>query len=328
MRYIVFGAGAIGGVIGARLFQRSRDVVLIARGDHLAAIRGNGLTLQSPLGSTTLRVSVVGHPSEITFRARGDVVLLTTKTQDSAPALNDLRAAAGSEVPVVCLQNGVEAARIALRRFHRVAGAMTMLPSTYLQAGIVQAFSAPVPGIVDLGRYPHGEDPSLAGVAADLRDAGFQSEVRPDILRWQYGKLLENLKNALQALCGPDADYGDLLQELRREAEACYRAAAIAYISESEMRTRTRGVLTLGTINGLGRPGDSSWQSLARGTGSIETDFLNGEIALLGRLHGVPTPLHARLQEIANRVAHERWPPAAMSVDKLREMLQSGRDIR
>ncbi len=323
MRYIVYGAGSIGGVIGARLFEQGSDVVLIARGDHLAAIRRAGLVLQSPLGSVTLRVPAVAHPSEIAFRRSEDVVLLATKTQDSAQALDDLRGAAGCEIPVLCLQNGVASARIALRRFERVAGAMTMLPSAHLRAGVVQAFSAPVPGIVDVGRFPADADPLVAAVSADLRRAGFHSEMRPDILRWQYGKLLDNLKNALQALCGPDADYGDLVLDLRTEAESCYRAAGIAYASESELRNRARGVLNLGRIDGLARPGDSSWQSLARAAGSIESDFLNGEITLLGRLHGVPTPLNARLQDLANRCAHERRRPASMALDDLRQLLRS-----
>ena len=71
--------------------------------------------------------------------------------------------------------------------------------------------------------------------------------------------------------------------DLRMEAESCYRAAGIAYASESELSSRARGLLYGGS-----RLGDSSWQSLARATGSIETDFLNGEIVLLGRLHRRP----------------------------------------
>jgi 2-dehydropantoate 2-reductase len=297
--------------------------VLVARGDHLAAIRRSGLVLQSPTGSTTLRVPAVGHPSEIAFRPSGDVVLLATKTQDAARALDDLRDVAGPAVPIVCLQNGVEGGRIALRRFERVAAAVTMLPAAHLRPGIVQAFSAPVPGILDLGRFPAGDDPVVEAVGADLRRAGFRSEVRRDILRWQHGKLLDNLKNALQALCGPDADYADLVRELRAEAEACYRAAGIAHASERELRDRAKGILTLGRIDGHPRSGDSSWQSLARATGSIETDFLNGEIAMLGRRHGVPTPVNARLQDLANRAARERRPPASLSVDELRRLVRA-----
>ena len=322
MRYVIHGAGSVGGVIGARLFEQGADVVLIARGDHLAVLQHSGLVIQSPLGSATLRVRAVAHPSEILFRPSEDVVLLATKTQDSARALDDLRGAAGPEIPIVCLQNGVESARIALRRFEHVAAAITMLPSAHLQAGIVQAFSAPVPGIVDVGRFPGGTDPALAVVSADLRRAGFHSEVREDILRWQHGKLLENLKNVLQALCGPAADYGDVVRELRREAESCYRAGSIPYASDAEVRERMHGILTLGKIGGRARPGDSSWQSLARACGAIETDFLNGEIALLGRLHGIPTPLNARLQGLANRCARERRPPASLSIDELRSLLR------
>jgi 2-dehydropantoate 2-reductase len=179
-----------------------------------------------------------------------------------------------------------------------------------------------VPGIVDVGRSPCGESPVAATVAADLRRAGFRSEVRTDILRWQYGKLLDNLKNVLQALCGPTADYADVVAELRAEAERCYRAAGIAYAPEREVRGRAKGVLTLGQIDGQARPGDSSWQSLARATGSIETDFLNGEVAMLGRIHGVATPLNARLQELGNRFARERRAPASLSVEELRRWLR------
>ena len=323
MRYIVYGAGAIGGVIGARLFQQGLEVVLIARGDHLSAIRRTGLTIQSPVGSVTLQVPVLGYPSEVAFWGAEDVVLLTTKTQDNPQALGDLRYAAGTQTPVVCLQNGVEGGRIALRLFERVYGAMVMLPATHLKPGIVQQFSSPVPGVVDVGRYPTGEDPLISSVCADLRRAGFHSEVRPDILRWQYGKLLENLQNALQALCGPDADYADLLAELRTEAESCYRAAEIQWASASELRTRTRGLLSLGKIDGQPRTGGSSWQSLARSAGSIETDFLNGEIALLGRLHGVRTPLNAMIQDVAERVAGEHRPPGSIRADDLRKSLRS-----
>jgi len=120
MRYVVYGAGAIGGVVGIRLAQQGFDVVLIARGDHLSAIRRDGLTLQSPDGSVTLAVSAIERPSDIVFRPADDLVVLATKTQDSASALDTVRDAGGADVPVLCLQNGVESARIALRRFHVV----------------------------------------------------------------------------------------------------------------------------------------------------------------------------------------------------------------
>src|SRR5262245_5242568 len=161
-RYVVYGAGAVGGVVGARLAEAGLDVVLIARGDHLLAIRDTGLTLETPRGSTTLRIPVVAHPSALAFSAANDVVLLATKTQDGAAALDALREATASDVPVVCLQNGVASPRIALRRFPAVYGAMVLLPSAYVEPGGVQAFSAPVPGVLDVGRHPAGTDSCIA----------------------------------------------------------------------------------------------------------------------------------------------------------------------
>ena len=65
------------------------------------------------------------------------------------------------------------------------------------------------------------------------------------------------------------------------------------------------------------RAGSSSWQSLARGTGAIETDYLNGEIVLLGRLHGVPTPLNAALCTVAGRYARQGRPPGELEAAEL-----------
>jgi 2-dehydropantoate 2-reductase len=136
MGYIVYGAGAVGAVIGARMHEQGAEVVLVARGEHLRAIQRSGLVVESPGAAVTVRVRAVGHPSEIAF-GPDDVVLLATKTQDGAQALDDLREVAGSKVPVVCLQNGVESARIAIRRFDAVAAAMTMLPGVHLRPGVV-----------------------------------------------------------------------------------------------------------------------------------------------------------------------------------------------
>jgi 2-dehydropantoate 2-reductase len=89
MRFIVYGAGAIGGVIGARLHQAGNEVVLIARGEHLKAIQRDGLKLEAWEESVKLAIPAVGDPSEIEFRA-DDVVFLCMKTQDTAEALQRL----------------------------------------------------------------------------------------------------------------------------------------------------------------------------------------------------------------------------------------------
>ena len=74
---------------------------------------------------------------------------------------------------------------------------------------------------------------------------------------------------------------------------------------------RRGDLLSLARVGGARRGGGSSWQSLARGLGSIETDYLNGEIVLLGRLHGVPTPANALVQRLADQAARQKARPGA-----------------
>jgi 2-dehydropantoate 2-reductase len=317
MRYVIYGAGAVGGAIGGRLFQHGHDTVLIARGDHLAAIRERGLTLESPAETVALPVPAVGHPSEIEFRD-DDVVFLTMKAQDTEGALLDLRAAAGDSIPVFCAQNGVANERLALRRFGRVYGVVVMLPATHLEPGVVQANSSPTTGMLDVGCYPSGADELAARVAEDIKGSTFESRVYEHIMRWKYAKLLMNLGNALQAACGLGADTGDVMRRLRDEALACYRAAGIDCASAEEVRERRGDALRLAPTGDRRRMGGSSWQSLARGAGSIEVDFLNGEIALLGRLHGVPAPANSALQRVANRLVHEGKPPGTVDPEEMR----------
>src|SRR5438552_8414080 len=86
MRYIVIGAGAIGGTIGGRLAASGHEVVLVARGPHLDALRAKGLILATPDGTVTLDIPAVAGPGELDLR-EDDVLLLATKTQDAEPLL-------------------------------------------------------------------------------------------------------------------------------------------------------------------------------------------------------------------------------------------------
>ncbi|MEX0786986.1 MAG: 2-dehydropantoate 2-reductase N-terminal domain-containing protein [Dehalococcoidia bacterium] len=316
MRYIIYGAGAVGGVIGARLFQNGHDVLLIARGAHLDAINRHGLTLRSPAGEESLAIPAAGHPSEIDFHDE-DVVILAMKTQDTSEALGALRAAASDAIPVFCAQNGVANERMALRRFPLVYGVLVFLPAAHMEPGVVEAHMSNKTGVLDLGCYPQGTDGLAQTVADSLNASDFSVVPQERIMRWKYAKLLNNLNNSIQAACGREADTREAGSQVRAEAVACYEAAGIDYASAEEMAARREGVLTFAP-GGPRRLGGSSWQSLARGQGSIETDYLNGEIALLGRLHGVPTPANAALQRIAARLAREGAQPGAMTPDDVR----------
>ena len=319
MRVVVYGAGAVGGVVGARLFQAGHDVTLIARGDHYAAIRERGLRVDAGDESTVLPITVVGHPAEIDLD--GAVVLLAMKTQDTARALAALAEAAPPDVPVVCLQNGVENERLALRTFEQVYGVCVMCPTGHLEPGVVQAFSTPITGLLDIGRYPSGVDDVARSVAEMLAGATFLAEARPDIMRWKYRKLISNLANAPQAICGTDAGFGELARRAMEEGESVLAVAGIEVVSVEEDVARRADHLTMRPAAGARWQGGSSWQSLARGTGAIESDFLNGEIVLLGRQVGVATPVNALLARVAGQVASEGRAPGAFTEGELLEML-------
>ena len=319
MRYVVVGAGAIGGSVGVRLHEAGRSVLLVARGPHLAAIRERGLRLDEPSRSRVARLPVVATVSEVDWRP-GDVALLCTKTQDSVGALDQLHAVAPS-TPVVCLQNGVANERWAAARFAQVLGVCVQMPAEHLEPGRVAAFAEPVPGVLNVGRFPRGIDQLTEQVAADLTAAGFRSQPEPAIMRWKYWKLLGNLGNAAEAACGADdPDLPTLYAAARAEGERCLAAAGIDCASDAEQGESRRDVMAIPLLDGHVRCGGSTWQSLHRGTGSVEADFINGEIVALGRRHGLPTPVNALLVGSVDAMARAgEQPGGRRAADMLAE---------
>jgi 2-dehydropantoate 2-reductase len=324
MRYVIYGAGAVGGTIGARLFEAGHDVMLMARGAHYRALREKGLHYSDPERTRLLHIPVVDEPAAVDWR-EDDVVLLTVKSQSTDEAVRILAAVGPGSLALVCAQNGVENERVALRRFPNVYGMCVMMPATHLTPGEVDADSLPVVGVLDVGRYPTGTDVVAEAVASDLSASGFRSEADPSIMRWKYDKLLLNLSTALRAACGPEADddadaaplRAKLTEALRVEALACYSRAGIVLPTKDERAARTEGAMTMRPIPGRPRVAGSGWQSLARGTGNLESDYLNGEITLLGRLHGVPTPVNEAVQRLSADLARRREPPGSLELSEV-----------
>jgi 2-dehydropantoate 2-reductase len=307
VRFVIFGAGAIGGVVGARLHQAGHNVHLIARGAHHDAIAARGLTLETPQERVTLSLPVSATLAEATLaeaklRAE-DVVLLAVKSQDTSDALAAIREATedGPAPPIVCLQNGVENERAALRLFPDVYGAVVMSPTAHLEPGTVQAYATKITGAIDIGRYPRGTDERCNAICAALAQSRFDSEPRADIVRHKYAKLIANLGNAVEAVCGTGAPRSEELAELAaEEGRAVLRGAGIEFevdaVADVSGRWARWGV---GEIGGRPRGGGSTWQSVMRGTGRVETDLLNGEIVLQARLIGLAAPVNERLQALA-----------------------------
>ncbi len=325
-RYVVFGAGAVGGVVGARLSQAGHDVALIARGAHLEAIRSHGLRLLTPIEDVTLQIPAAADPAELDVGRDGDVVLLAVKSQDTLGALDRLRAAGADAVPVVCVQNGVENERVAQRRFSDVYGAYVLAPTNHLEPGVVEATGSNLSGFLYFGRYPSGSDRLCDEIAETLSGARFVSRAVDDVMRLKHAKLLLNLANVVGALFADAPQLSDLEARVRTEGEAVLQAASIPHDDPhaSDRQTRWKD-LGVAAIEGRIRGGSSTWQSLKRGSpthpATLETDYLNGEISLLGRLHGVPTPLNDALCRLADRHARRGGGPRELDIDAFPEVL-------
>ena len=314
MHFVVFGAGAIGGVVCARLHQAGFAVTLIARGAHLDAIARDGLGLVTPEERVVLRIPAAGSPADVAWTG-DDVVLLATKSQDSLAALGTVRDAAGPVTPVVCLQNGVDNERMAARLLDSVYGAVVMCPAAHLEAGVVEAYGTTLTGMIDVGRYPAGVDARCEQVCAALEGSRFTAHPAVDVMRLKYAKLLLNLGNVVGALCGPGQGTDELTERVREEGRGVLRAAGIPHEAPEVTDLRSRWErMGVRDIDGRSRAGSSTWQSLTRGL-PLETDYLNGEITLLGRLHAVPTPVNTALCHLAWEAVRERWAPGTLSAD-------------
>ena len=125
-----------------------------------------------------------------------------------------------------------------------------MAPTAHIEPGVVDAQSAPIHGLLDIGRYPSGIDETATTVAAALSGSGFESVPRADIMRWKYTKLLMNLGNAVDATCRPGEDAGELVRRARAEGVATLDAAGIEYASREEDRARRADLLTVRPIEG------------------------------------------------------------------------------
>lgn len=307
MQHVIYGAGAIGAGVGGLLAEAGHDVVLIARGEHLAALQRDGLTLSSPDRTRTVAIRAVGDPAELDWT--GDqVVHLAVKSGATDEVLGRLSLSAPSSTPIACLQNGVANEARAGRWFETVLGVCVMMPATHLEPGAVQIRSSAAPAILDLGRVPgEGVDPVAERIAADFTSAGIVSQPRPDIMAWKHRKLLANLGNAVDACFQPGDAATELSRRLRAEGEEVLTAAGIRVVTAEQDRERRGDLLQLAPGGG-----SSSWQSLARGTGSIEADWLNGEIVAIAHRIGHRAPLNDAVRRLANRMAADGTEPRSV----------------
>ena len=189
-----------------------------------------------------------------------------------------------------------------------------MMPASISATGEISALFVPCHGIFDIGRYPGGRNAHDDKLAHALEAANIAAFVTPDVMQSKYGKLLLNLGNIVDAAFGPTADPKRFNASLRAEAEAVYKAIGISWKDLSAADPRRDQLMRYQSIEGVERPGSSTTQSLARGADSIETDYLNGEIVLLGRMHGVPVAVNTYFIELSLRMLRDKLKPGEVSV--------------
>jgi 2-dehydropantoate 2-reductase len=303
----VLGAGAVGGYLAARLATAGRDVAVVTRGAHLAAIRERGLTLVTPVERFTVPVTASDDPAAI---GPVDLVLVTAKTPTFAALAEAMGPLLHETTAVLFAVNGVfwfyghgfapggrapDTARldpggVLHRRIGaaRALGAVVYSPNEVVEPGTVEN------GRVDDNRLVLGEaapgpvTPRLAAVRDTLSGCGFLVEATADLRRAMWAKLARNVASGPLA-CLTGADGRSLL------ADPDVRPIAIGLMREALAVAAAHGFDGLGIDPAkvaVGPPAahkPSILQDLERGR-PMEIDTMLAAVQDLARQAGVATP--------------------------------------
>jgi len=322
MRVTVFGAGAIGGYLAAKLaVTGSVDLSIVARGAHLEAIKADGLRLIEGGKETVAQVRAASRAEELGVQ---DYVVLALKAHSLAPALGGIAPLLGEGTAVVTMQNGVP-----WWYFHKAGSALegTRLnavdpggaiwerigPERVIGSVVYPAVEVDAPGLIrhvegtrfSLGE-PSGEKSERAtALAREMVKAGLQAPVREDIRSEIWVKLWGNLSfNPISALTGSTlaaivADEGTraVARAMMLEAQAIGESLGVRFLIPVDRRIKGAG--------DVGEHKTSMLQDLERGR-PMEIDALVTAVQELGRLTGQPTPTIDSVLALVRRLAIER----------------------
>ena len=232
LRIVIYGAGAIGGVVGGLMALSGTAAVLIGRSGNVNAIREHGLRIVTPDGTRVAKLPAFTTPNQIDF-GPDDVVFLCVKSQDTENAMRDLQIEV-KDIPIFCFQNGVHNEEVVSKYYPRVYGVMVKSIVFFTRDGEVIARGDP-PGQIVVGRYPGGVDELVESVAAKLRDTGYGVMVTTDIMPYKWGKLVSNLSNAIGAITNvPWDETNRIAQAAQNEGKEILTMAGINWISTNE----------------------------------------------------------------------------------------------
>jgi len=313
-RIAVIGAGAVGSALGALLHRAGQNIVLIARPAHIAAIRQHGLQVDGDTGNF---ITPVEAAETLSFRP--DLALLTVKTQDVVAAVKANQAFL-NDVPVVTFQNGVRGDELVAGVLPReqILSAVVVMHVTYLLPGKVTVVYR---GKLILGRPFGPRDSKLEDIAHILNQA-VPTLVKDNIQGIHWLKLIVNLNNALPAITNFNVSQVYVNTFLRHLAVGLMREG-LRVIDRANIRLESLSEVSVGLtrfINWMpsgiaGRIAaakvrrlstvwplwGSTLQSIQRGR-PTEIDYLNGEIAVLGKRYGEATPLNTKMVELVHQV--------------------------
>lgn len=306
MKICVYGAGAIGGLLGARLVQAGEDVTLIARGPHLAAMRNKGLKVTGIGGDFTVTPRATDNPAEAGVQ---DFVIVAVKAQAVPGIVDKMAPLLGPRTAVVMAVNGVP-----WWYFYGIDGPLrdrrlssvdpdgrqwdVIGPQRAIGCVVYPAAEITAPGElrhVEGERFSIGEPDGsrserITALSKALIAAGFKSPVKTDIRAEIWVKLWGNVAfNPISALTGAtlkriceDAGTRACAKAIMLEAQAVAAKLGIAMPIDVEKR--------IDGAAGIGAHKTSMLQDFERGR-PIELDAIVGAVAELGRLVGVPTPM-------------------------------------
>jgi 2-dehydropantoate 2-reductase len=313
-------------------------VVCVARPAYAEAL-GRGVVLNLGDSETTVKAEAVTGISDLNPQA-GDIVIITTKSQTTARAVDDLSEVYDRTLRVVCLQNGVRNEELAARKFENVYAGLVFFSAVQLQPYTI---SLPQGLTVAVGRYPSGVDDTARQLCQDLASAGFDAIASAHVMAMKWGKLVANLNNATHAITGywlergmAEPEMRKLMLEVREEGLSVLDEAGIAVeppageASPIRIRDMTEKLRLppRSSSSGIEVPEErrtyaSMWQDLVLGRPSSEADFLNGEIVRLGAKTGIATPYNAALLEIVNRMFARSLKPGIHTPAELRALIRT-----
>ncbi len=325
---MVCGAGAIGMAMGGYLASAGYRVLLLTRDSHAAKIARDGLRITGAAGDLHVAVPALASAAQIQWDAE-DVLLLTSKSQDTSPLLLQLSSAPRS-LPVFCFQNGIRNEEWAKREFPHVYGGLVNFSATVVGPGTVEHTRSDQ---LAVGRHPNSLDDTTGRVAEALSRAGFQVTEDAEVMAWKWGKLILNLNNAVYALTDTWVErafslppYRAFMAETMREGVGVTRAGGI----EPRMEPGSRIDAFIESLESAGsnhpalqgEPGGSrtypsTWQDLSRRRSGTEVPYFNGEVVEMGFELGLPTPYNSTLLELIREAVERSAAPGQYTLEDL-----------